>query len=141
MIFFRLLSLSLILTAFISCKSVDRQTDSKKITATNSRKNNSQQINESSFRFIASFYSIGQGIDGKTLESYITFLKEFEITSGSSLNYEIVNWGKEGETDYCFRLSSLSVKEQEQFITDSKNILKHSELVSTSVNTICKHKK
>lgn len=146
--FFKLLSTYLILMAFTSCKSHEKQTDSKKNDnnteknkVTNSNKNASQQINENSFRFIASFYSKGQGIDGNTLENYIKFLKEFEITKGSSLNYEIVNWGREGETDYCFKLSSLNTNEQEQFIIDSKNILRHSELVYTSENTLCKHKK
>ena len=51
---------------------------------------------------------------------------------------ETVKWGREGETDYCVKLSQLNSDEQAKFISSIKEIIKTSKLVRYSENTTCK---
>ena len=88
------------------------------------------------YRLIVSFYSPGNGIDHEMLQSFSSFLNE----KHSSLIYEKVNWGKEGERDYCFLLNELNSKQQEDFIEEAKEVLSSSERVRVKENQPCKHK-
>ena len=54
------------------------------------------------------------------------------------IEMETVKWGREGETDYCLKLTELNQEEQAQFISDIKELLKTSKLVRFSENTACK---
>lgn len=93
------------------------------------------------YRFTISFYSKGAGIDYKMKEKYLNFIKEFEQKKGITLAYSITSWGKEGETDFCFRLLGLTVEEQNQFVADSKTLLKESTLVNIGENMPCRNNK
>jgi hypothetical protein len=62
------------------------------------------------------------------------------LNKGLTLSNEIIYWGKEGETDFCFKLENLNQNVQNEFITQSKALLKESDLVFISENTINKHK-
>jgi hypothetical protein len=93
------------------------------------------------YRAIVSFGSKGNGIDSKTiaaLESYvITFGKKVDKT----ITFEKVNYGKEGEVDYCFALSELSKSKQDEFVQGLKNVTKSGQIVFVNENTVCSHKK
>lgn len=93
------------------------------------------------YRITISFYSNGNGTDYKILEKFKKFIKEFEQTKGVTLTYDITNWGEEGETDYCFKLSELTPKEQDRFANDSKAVLKESGLVNIEEHAPCRYKK
>jgi|SRR3972149_3488771 len=93
------------------------------------------------YRITVSFYSKGGGVDDKIMEKYNKFIKDFEKKKGITLKYEVTPWGKEGETDYCFKLLELSTTDQDQFVKESKELLKESSLVTVEENTICRHKK
>lgn len=131
---------------FISCKSSQ---NSKEIIKSQEKKK-SESISASAvtpksvtdiYRITVSFYSAGGGIDDKTKSNYDKFVKEFEQQRGVKLSYEITQWGKEGETDYCFPLSELNSKDKDQFANESKKLLLASNLVTIQENTSCKHKK
>jgi hypothetical protein len=140
--FFKLFSIAIILFTFISCKSQEKKS---KIDYNNKSQNSVTTKNESSnkqnqYRFIVSFYSKGNGTDSKLIDKYTQFIKEFELNKVLTLSNEIIYWGKEGETDFCFKLENLNQNVQNEFITESKALLKESDLVFISENTISKHK-
>lgn len=99
------------------------------------------EADSSQYRITVSFYSEGSGADSRMMEKYRAFIKEFELAKGVTLTYAVTNWGEEGETDYCFMLSELTPEEQNQFVNDSKAVLKESGLVNIEENVSCRHKK
>jgi len=127
---------------FFSCKA-----QKSPRTKVNKQNNNSIGSNsltpmsaQNQFRFIVSFYSKGGGTDHKINEAYIKFVKEYEQKKGVTLSKENIVWGKEGESDLCFKLTELSANNQIEFINASKDLLKTSDLVLTEENVLCKHK-
>jgi hypothetical protein len=115
-----------------SCKSKDKTP--KQTTNTSS---NTAPVDSANYRFIASFFSPGNGTDHDTKEKYDKFL----LNSYPSVIYERIGWGREGEYDLCFKLSELSAKEQLKFIEKSKEILNKSDRVNVLENVPCQHKK
>ncbi len=122
--------------SIISC------TNTKKIAEKNTT-TTSQNTNmpETNYRLIVSFISIGSGTDKKAKQQYDQFISQYEQKYKIKLNYEITSWGREGEVDYCFKLIELKEKQQELFITETKEILKSSSLVRFKENTTCRQKK
>lgn len=97
-----------------------------------------QEENSDVYRFGISFYSIGAGIDVEAKKSYLKFLREFEEKNKVTIHYEIAPWGREGETDFCFKLNELDAKGQVKFIQESKENLKGVEHVHFTENEVCK---
>lgn len=121
------------LTVLLSCNST-------KTTTQNNTQNN-EQTTANLYRFNVSFISIGSGTDGKARQQFLDFIKEYETKSNIKISIEVANWGREGETDYCLKLSELKSDEQSKFIADTKELLKNSKLVRYSENVICKNKR
>jgi hypothetical protein len=88
------------------------------------------------FPLVVSFYSMGQGTDLKVKEEFEKFLNSYP----KKISYEPIHWGREGETDYCLKLSELSSSEQETFIKKAKEILKKSSLVYVNEQAKCVNK-
>ena len=80
---------------------------------------------ENNYRLIISFISQGSGIDGKTQEKVITFIKKLP----SKPVFEMYQWGREGEVDYCLHLKELSSAKQKAFVKNVKKLIKGKELV------------
>lgn len=121
------------LTVLLSCNST-------KTTTQNNTQNN-EQTSSNLYRFNVSFISIGSGTDGQARKQFLGFIKVYETKSNIKISMEVANWGREGETDYCLKLSELKSNEQDKFIADTKELLKNSKLVRYSENTICKNKR
>ena len=83
---------------------------------------------------IVSFYSPGNGIDYKTANEFEDFLKSYV----PKVNYDIIHWGREGETDYCIDLLGLDKKEQESFKEKAKTTALKSDRVNISENEKCR---
>lgn len=90
--------------------------------------------NETSARFIVSFFSPGNGIDHKARAKLVEFLKGHTPT----LAVTKTKWGREGEVDFCFMLSELSEKEQETFIKKVRDLLAKSSRVRFYENKECR---
>src|SRR6185503_10536349 len=73
---------------------------------------NRLQAKERNYRLIVSFYSICCGINGEAKEKVDEFVSNYERDKRTRLARETVNWGREGEIDYCFRLSGLGSREE-----------------------------
>ena len=95
------------------------------------------QAGEQASRLVVSFYSICCGIDQKAKEKLDGFIKHYEKTKGKQLTKAAVRWGREGEIDYCLRLSELSPREQKRFIAKVRLLLKRSKLVHINENVAC----
>lgn len=118
------------------------------LTACGSSKNAKQtetpstEVNSSNlYRFNVSFISIGTGVDVKAKQQFLDYKKEYEIKNNVTIDAEIAQWGREGETDYCLKLSELKSDEQSAFISDVKALLKDNKLVQLSENDVCKNKR
>ncbi len=95
------------------------------------------QAGEQTQRLVVSFYSICCGIDSKAQEDLDKFIKRYEKTNRKQLTKAAVHWGKEGEIDYCLKLSELSRREQKRFISQVRLLLKRSKLVHINENAAC----
>ena len=95
------------------------------------------QATEQTSRLVVSFYSICCGIDHKAQENLDKFIKRYEKAKGKRLTKAAVRWGREGEIDYCFKLSELSRREQKRFISKVRLLLKESKLVHINENVAC----
>lgn len=89
-------------------------------------------------RLIVSFYSICCGINQKAKEKLDKFIHNYEQATGKQLTKEVVHWGKEGEIDYCFRLSELSLRERKRFVSKVRLLLRRSKLVNINENAACR---
>lgn len=89
------------------------------------------------YDFTVSFFSPGSGIDHTAKDSYDKFLEGYK----SKVEVEQYRWGREGEIDYCLKLSKLSAAEKKEFIDKSKAILEKSDRVNYKENAECVHKK
>jgi hypothetical protein len=125
------LFIAILISAFFSCKV-------KKLTTQTENNQNKEQSLDIVYRFNISFISIGSGTDGKARQAFLDFIKDFETKRKIKIEMETVKWGREGETDYCLKLTELNQEEQAQFISDIKELLKTSKLVRFSENTACK---
>ena len=91
---------------------------------------------EETFPLIVQFYSKGEGIDSKTNNAFVKFLDSYP----KKISYEPTLWGREGEIDYCLKLSELSAAEQTDFIKKAKDLLSKSALVHVNEGAKCVHK-
>ena len=126
-----------IIVAMIACNSTKNATDKNAIQSTSQNTSKTDSLCHLSVSFI----SIGSGTDKKARQEYDQYIIQYEQKNKIKLNYEIIPWGREGENDYCFKLNELNKQQQDQFITETKEILKNSSLVRYSENSINKHKK
>jgi hypothetical protein len=123
---------ALLLLAFFSCKQ-------SKVTTTKdtSKTAPTEQVVTSSphYRFTVSFISIGTGIDAKAKQEFLDFVQAFNTKNNVDVQFEKTSWGREGETDYCLKLSELKEEEQTRFIAEAKEALKNSTRVRYKENT------
>ncbi len=89
-----------------------------------------------SYRLVVSFYSVSSGIDLKGNEDFEKLLSAYP----KKIAYEPTHWGREGEKDYCLKLSELSTAEQADFVKKAKELLSKSTLVHINENSDCVHK-
>jgi hypothetical protein len=121
-----------------SCKQTKVATtnDAPKITPTET-----VVVNDELYRFTVSFISIGSGIDAKAREQFLAFVQAFNAKNNVNIPLEKTSWGREGETDYCLKLTELSEEAQLRFITEAKEVLKNSTRVRYKENSSCGRKK
>ena len=130
-----------VIFCFAFCKSSQKSTASSSTKQETIVNTNTESLSTDSYRFIVSFYSIGGGPDMKGLKEFKDFVTTFSTKLNKSISPEIFSWGREGESDYCYKLSGLNDKEQKQFITEANVILAKSKLVHVSENEACRHKR
>jgi hypothetical protein len=83
-------------------------------------------------RLVVSFISQGEGIDRKTHDAFVTWVKQ-----KGNIRYDAQNWGREGETNYCFALDNLSPNEQDEFVEEVRAQLVGRTMVHIDENASC----
>jgi len=129
----KIISISLSILIAISCNST------KKTTENNNAK--SIVLPDSIYRFNVSFISIGSGTDSKAKQQFNEFITQFNNNNKVTITPEIVSWGREGETDYCLKLTDLNNELQNKFILETKELLKTSKLIRYKENSTCRQKR
>lgn len=114
-------------------------TNTKKSTPSNP--SGSFITKDSLYRFSVSFISIGSGIDHKAKKQFTEFITQFNSNNKVIIEPEVVAWGREGETDYCFKLNEVKAAQQIKFIEETKELLKSSKNVRYNENCTCRKKK
>lgn len=129
----------------VSCQTAKQNKSSNTSTKKNQGETTNPTISNESekdnYRFIASFISKGAGKDSKLLQAYISFISDYEKSNNLSLSKDVIAWGREGEKDFCFKLSELSSEKQIEFINQSKALFNNSDLVLISENSKSINKK
>ncbi len=122
--------------------SADSKNNSGGTTAnTSTTTGDATMKNDTNYRLIVSFISIGEGIDSKARESMDSMINSLKERKKSSITMEIMPWGREGEVDYCFKLNELSEKEREDFVSEVKTQFKGNNLVQIAENQPARHKR
>jgi Carboxypeptidase regulatory-like domain len=96
---------------------------------------------EQNHRLRVSFYSIGSGVDGEARKSLNEYISSYEKAKAVKLAREEVQWGREGEIDYCLHLTEIAPKEQERVIGEIKALLKRAKFVRIEENVACRNKR
>ena len=100
-----------------------------------------EKVKASSYALSVSFFSIGEGTDGKMMQQYKDFIEKYGKEKNTILEYEMNPWGREGEADFCFQLTELNQKQREDFIIQTKKMLSESKLVHVIENGQCHPKR
>lgn len=90
-------------------------------------------------RLIISLISKGEGIDRNAMSDINLHLQTTMSQTKRPLQYVLVFWGREGETDVCFRLKDLDAIQQQSFAEDMREIFANRPLVIVSENVPCEH--
>ncbi|MCE3296279.1 MAG: hypothetical protein K0R65_1993 [Crocinitomicaceae bacterium] len=93
---------------------------------------------DGNMRFIVSFHSIGSGTNHEAIKRFDAFIPQFETKNKVKLAIQRTRWGKEGEIDYCFKLDELKAKQQEAFITETKELLEGAKWIRYEENSPCR---
>ncbi len=118
------------------------QNENRKVVKKSASKSSQIALKQDSvFRFTVSFISIGSGVDKKAKQDFNRFVDQFNSKNGVAIKSQLISWGREGESDYCFRLSELDKPLQEKFIIETKEILKASSRIRYFENEVCKHRR
>ena len=101
----------------------------------------SKPVSETTYRFIVSFYSIGEGTEQKQIEKLEGFLYQYRQKNKKTIPVQKTFWGREGELDFCISLKEISLSDQLVFIQDCKNELKTAKWVHFIENSPCRKKR
>jgi hypothetical protein len=93
------------------------------------------------YRLIVSFISKGEGTDSQTLAAMESLITTFSNRDGFQVKYDKYPWGREGESDYCFKMEGMKKSKQDEFVKSMKNLVKDAPLVIVMENAVCIHKK
>jgi hypothetical protein len=93
------------------------------------------------YRLVISFISIGSGINSAAKEKLENYLQLNETLKMKNPQIERTRWGREGEVDYCMKLSAFTVAEQEKIVKGIKEQLKNQDHIFINENAPCRHKR
>ncbi len=125
----RYLLIPIVFLCLMACKNSEKANkEESKVT--------SLTVNSDSIcRFQVSFISIGSGPDRQAKKTFNEFITDFNRLNMLSNTHKVVNWGREGEQDYCFSFLGINPEVQEKFISESKLLFTDNSLVKCFVNS------
>ena len=135
------LSVAVIFFIFSSCckkttATKESQANASLVTAPVESKQDTGSTD--TYRFVVSFYSSGEGTEGDQISRLEKFISDYGIQIKKEISFEKTQWGREGEVNYCLKLSGFSPADQLHFMDEAKNILKSAKRVRFSENAVCR---
>src|SRR4051812_8836682 len=117
---------SFLLLFFFACKSSSETTGTTPSTMTPEQTlvNTDSTKNGDIYALLVNFYSIGSGTENELMRKMEDFIGDYTLKIKKNIDFEKYGWGREGETDYCFRLAELSQPERKDFIAALSDLLK-----------------
>jgi len=88
---------------------------------------------EDASHLTVTFFSKGEGIDRKAYAAFKSLLD----SKYPDLKYSEEKYGREGEKDFCFDLSSLKKHDKEKFIQSVEDITSSSETIRLKEHSTC----
>lgn len=125
--FFTLVASQLTACRLVKKKHRPRQTESQTAATDTEKKPGT---------VVVSFISFGAGIDFKTLPDFEQFIKDYNTRSSCGFQYQVKNWGREGERDYCFAGNGKPCFND--FILSLKNRYKGNDRILVKENETCR---
>ena len=89
-------------------------------------------------RLVVSFWSEGAGTDAAAEEAFKDLIAGGRREHSAALLLRRVDWGKEGETDYCLSLDELSTDKQRALIRAVRARISRKKRVTISENSKCR---
>ncbi len=133
-----LILFALLITA--ACNSAKTNATGKNLTNTLPAMSDTTAITSlDTLPLIVQFYSIGEGINNESKVVMDVFITQQQKKYNTSISYQKVAWGREGEFDSCFRLSNLSSENRKSFISELKNLFNEKSLVHIYENQTCRY--
>jgi hypothetical protein len=120
------------------CKKTDTENTTTQVTPFNE---GNTVVNDSIYRVIVSFISLGEGTDARMKESFDSYIAQFEKDSNKKIIVDKYGWGREGEQDVCLKLKTFASAEQDKFVEGAKKLFGTSDRIIVIENAVCKHKK
>ncbi|MCX6291483.1 MAG: hypothetical protein NT126_06930 [Bacteroidetes bacterium] len=137
----KILSTVVLISVIMSCSSCSKKTaalsEKPSTAATPAAAATADSANKDFYRFLVSFYSIGEGSEGKQIEMLEQFISDYRLKTKKNIPVDKTHWGREGEVNFCFKLTEFDAAGQQQFINEVIAILKTAKLVRFSENTSC----
>ena len=114
--------------------------NAEEVTVNNQDASTSNAASDSVCRFQVSFISIGSGIDNSAKQQLTDLITTFNSTNQVNIVPQIIQWGREGEKDFLFKLEGIDSDNQEKFIAECAALFKENSLVKLYENMPPKHK-
>jgi len=73
---------------------------------------------------VVSFYSVGGGSDYKAAVEFENYINQYSERTNKPIPFKKIQWGREGEVDYCIELSEWIDDSRGKFIDEVRKFLK-----------------
>lgn len=93
------------------------------------------------YRFLVSFFSEASGPDNEGMQAFQKWAVDYGNQQKTTITYDKIPWGREGETEICFKLDGMTAEQQAAFVAAATEQLKSVKRVNTYENQPCKHQK
>ncbi len=135
------------MVGWFACKSKTH----KEVAAIGTAADTSKMVNDSlvremesipttdSIRLNVAFNSPGSGINGKALKQLEAYIESFETDNNLKITVYRIPWGREGEVDFCFKLSTIDAKKADDFVAGVKNLIGKADRVTMKENCNCRN--
>jgi hypothetical protein len=93
------------------------------------------------YRYLVSFFSEASGPDREGMDAFEKWVVDYGNKQKMTVAYDKIPWGREGETEICFKLEGMSAEQQSSFIAAANEQLKTAKRTNVYENSPCKHQK
>lgn len=137
-----ILLLTLAATLSFSCKPKEKAASPKPAAAAPAP--TSDEIAAKNLAYnnvVISFYSKGEGVNTKAVETIENFLKVYSAKVNNAISYNKITWGREGEIDFCISLAELKGEDRRIFVDKIRELVRQFELINFFENHPCRELK